>query len=196
MRFALFDNYSRSVQKLVEKSLGCQYRSKSREPPTGIVRARLGNNPASGQTREASMKRKTILGGFAVLVLLMGGTASADDTVTLEGSFVWEREDGQSTGDLTAVLTPHQDSGWDVAFHFVWEDEDHTYLGQATGNLDAGPFEGTAENDNPDNKISFRFSGEFEDGTFTGTHGWIKDDGSLERGGRLTLGRAPTTNTD
>ena len=129
-----------------------------------------------------------LLSVVAVLALAIGGGgAFAEDDVTLEGSFVWARDDGERTGPLTAVMTPAGDDKWDVAFHFTWEDEPHVYLGHATGALGSGPLEGKAESDNPDHLLRFEFSGEFENGTFTGTHGFIQDDGTIRDGGTLTL---------
>lgn len=125
--------------------------------------------------------------GSIALVLALAGVATAGDEVTLDGSFVWVRSDSEHTGALTAVLTPDGDNTWNVAFHFVWEEEPHTYLGQATGTLGSGAFEGTAENDNPEHPLSFRFSGEFENGTFSGTHAFVQEDGSTRDGGTLTL---------
>ncbi len=134
------------------------------------------------------MRSIRLVGGLVALMLVLTGAVAADD-VTLEGSFVWTRDDGDRTGDLRAVFTPAGDDEWTVAFHFVWEDEPHVYMGTATGNLSSGPLEGTAEGDDENHKISFRFSGEVEDGTFTGTHGYITGDGSLKQAGTLTLAR-------
>lgn len=142
------------------------------------------------------MKHLAKLTVLAVLILLAAGPAPADNGVTLEGSFVWTRDDGESTGDLTAVLTPGDENDWDVAFHFVWEDEAHTYLGTANGSLDAGSLSGTAESDNEDNKTTFRFKGEFENGEFNGTHGWVNKEGELEEAGHLTLARRRATTGD
>lgn len=134
------------------------------------------------------MKRQTrLLFGLTVLALTLTGAAFAEGEVTLEGTFVWARDDGDRTGPLTAVMTPAGENEWTVAFHFTWEDEPHTYLGRASGTLGSGALAGTAENDNPDHPLSFRFSGEFEDGTFSGTHGFVQDDGSVKDGGSLTL---------
>lgn len=134
------------------------------------------------------MKRYVhLLCGLAVVALVLTGTAVANDDVTLEGSFVWARQDGDRTGDLTAVMTPGGEDEWSVAFHFTWEDEAHVYLGTASGSLSSGPLEGSAENDDDDHKLSFRFSGDFENGTFNGTHGFVTKDGSLKDGGTLTL---------
>lgn len=125
--------------------------------------------------------------GLGLLALALSGALVANEDVTLEGSFVWARDEGDISGDLSAVMTPAGENQWSVAFHFVWEDEPHTYLGTASGSLTHGELEGVAESDNEDHKISFRFNGAFEDGTFTGTHGWIKEDGTLETAGTLTL---------
>lgn len=125
--------------------------------------------------------------GFALIALALSGVALAGNEVTLEGSFVWARDDGDRTGDLTAVLTPDGENEWSVAFHFDWEGEPHTYLGTANGSLSDGPLEGTAENDSEENPASFRFSGEFEDGTFNGIHRYVNEDGNLQEIGTLTL---------
>ena len=124
---------------------------------------------------------------LGVVVLALAGTAVAAEEVTLEGSFDWARPDGERTGDLSAVMTPSGGGRWSVAFSFVWEDEPHVYLGEATGSLDAGLLEGTAKNDDEDQKLSFRFAGEFEDGTFHGKHSFVKDDGTVQELGTLTL---------
>lgn len=133
---------------------------------------------------------------FFLSLLALGPAVSAgattSDAVTMEGSFVWNRDDVEHTGDLTAVLTPKADGEWAVAFHFLWEEEPRTFLGAATGGLDDGPLAGSAESDDPDHKIYFRFSGTTENGTFRGTHSFVQKDGSLEEGGTLTLARATT----
>jgi hypothetical protein len=125
--------------------------------------------------------------GLALLALTCTGIAMAGEDITLEGSFVWVRPDGESTGDLTAIMTPDGDNAWTVAFKFDWEDGPHVYLGKANGSLVEGLLEGTAESDDEDQKLSFRFTGEFEDGTFRGTHSYVKDDGTVEDMGTLTL---------
>lgn len=122
-------------------------------------------------------------------ILPLAGPAFGDQEVTLTGSFVWARTDGDRTGDLEAVFTPSEEHDWTVAFHFVWEDKDHVYLGTADGNLETGTLRGTAEHLAEDRVITFRFEGEFDEGTFQGSHGWLKDDGTLEHGGTLTLSR-------
>ncbi len=133
------------------------------------------------------MNRTTkLVCGILALALALTGSAMADDEVTLEGSFVWARNDGDIEGDLTAIMTPSGDNEWTVAFHFIWEEEPKTYTGTATGELGTGSLEGTAESGD-ERDLNFRFSGQFEDGTFSGTHSFVQEDGSLQEGGTLTL---------
>ena len=75
--------------------------------------------------------------GLMVFLVAFGGTLAAKD-VTFNGTFVWEREDGNESGEVRAVFTPTGKSAWDVAFHFDWKDEPHIYLGTATGSLSDG----------------------------------------------------------
>ena len=110
----------------------------------------------------------------------------AGDDVTLEGGFVWEKEDGNHDGDLKAILTPTGDGEWDVAFHFDWEDGPHTYTGTCSGSLD-GDFSGSITSDG-DGEMKFKFSGTFEDGKFSGTHNFVTKEGELKHAGTLTLG--------
>lgn len=133
------------------------------------------------------MKRQMLIAAGLALTLALATAGFGADEVRLEGSFVWERNDGDRTGALTAVMTPDGDNEWKVAFHFTWEDEPHTYLGRARGTLDDGPLAGTATSDDPDHLLRFEFRGEFEDGTFRGTHGFVQADGSVKDGGTLTL---------
>jgi len=129
-----------------------------------------------------------ILFGFALLSLALTGAVAAGENVTLEGQFVWARDDGDIPGDLTAVMTPSGENEWSVAFHFVWEEEDHTYKGTAMGSLDSGELKGNAVSDG-DREMNFRFTGTVEEGTFNGTHGFVNDDGEVRDGGTLTLTR-------
>ena len=110
----------------------------------------------------------------------------AGDDVTLEGGFVWEREDGNHEGDLKAILTPTGDGEWDVAFHFDWEDGPHVYTGTCAGSLE-GKFSGDIVSDG-DGDMIFKFSGSFEDGAFSGTHNFVTKEGELKKAGTLTLG--------
>lgn len=136
------------------------------------------------------MKRSCLVLSLCLFFIMpVTGLALDKEDVTLNGSFVWARDDGDRTGDLKAVFTPGEEHDWSVAFHFIWEDEDHVYLGTANGNLESGALSGTAQSDSEDRQISFRFEGEFQNGTFNGSHGWINKDGSLERGGTLTLAK-------
>ena len=123
--------------------------------------------------------------GALVLVALPG---FAGDDVTLEGGFVWERDDGNLDGDLKAVFSPTGDGEWSVAFHFDWEDEPHVYTGSCSGSLD-GELTGDITSDG-DGEMKFKFSGSFEDGAFNGTHGFVTEEGDIKNAGTLTLGSA------
>ena len=128
---------------------------------------------------------------FAVLVLAILAT-QAGEPVTLAGEFVWQRTDGNHDGEVEAIFTPTAPGTWDVAFHFEWEDGPHVYQGTATGDLSTGTLAGEVENDNPDRKGTFRFTGMFEDGKFSGTHGVLQEDGTLRDTGTIRLAR-PTS---
>ena len=110
----------------------------------------------------------------------------AGDDVTLNGEFVWERDDGNRGGDIEAILTPTGDGEWSVAFHFEWEDGPHVYTGTCSGSLD-GELSGEITSDGK-RKMQFKFSGSFEDGAFSGTHSFVTEEGGLRRAGTLTLG--------
>ena len=133
------------------------------------------------------MTRRARMGlGLLVSLAVFAGVLAAED-VTLKGSFVWERNDDNRDGEVTAVFTPTGDTEWAVAFHFNWEDEPHTYKGTATGSLSSGELKGAVEADGDNHKMSFRFSGSFEDGLFTGTHSFVDKSGGLKHSGTLTL---------
>jgi hypothetical protein len=121
-----------------------------------------------------------------VLGLAFGGSFAGDD-VTLEGSYVWNKEDEQITGDLRAVFTEKSKEEWNVSFHFDWEEEPRVFTGTASGNLSTGKLEGDIVSDDEDHKMTFKFQGSFEDGTFTGTHGFVSDEGEVKPAGTLTL---------
>lgn len=107
------------------------------------------------------------------------------EDVTLEGGFVWVRDDGSSEGDLKAVLTPTGEGEWDVSFYFDWEDEARVFSGSCRGSL-AGDWSGDIVSDG-DQESKFKFSGTFKDGMFSGTHGWVGEDGEFSEAGTMTL---------
>jgi len=123
-----------------------------------------------------------LLGAF----LLVAMPGFAGDDVTLQGGFVWEREDGNHEGDLKAVLTATGDGEWDVSFYFDWEDGSHVYTGTCSGSLE-GEFSGDIKSDG-EREMKFKFSGSFEDGMFNGTHNFVTEDGEVKKAGTLTLG--------
>ncbi len=129
-----------------------------------------------------------LLCGVGMLVAVCGIGMAGDD-VTKTGTFVWEREDKEISGDLKAVFTPRGDADnqWDVAFHFDWEDGPHVYRGTATGSLAKGKLQGEVVNDNEEHKSTFRFQGKFKKGKFKGTHSHIGEEGEPKPTGQLTL---------
>ena len=124
---------------------------------------------------------------LAALVLIASPSFAADD-VTLEGGFVWEREDGNQDGDLKAIFTPTGEGEWSVEFQFDWEDGPHVYKGNCSGSLD-GELSGDVVSDG-DREMKFKFSGTFEDGEFSGSHGFVTEEGELKPAGTFTLGSA------
>ncbi|ANM29006.1 hypothetical protein ABI59_04430 [Acidobacteria bacterium Mor1] len=133
------------------------------------------------------MKRTAkIILAAAVLAIFCTGAIAEKTEVTLEGSFVWARDDGDQTGDLKAVFTPNGDDAWNVAFHFEWEGKPHVYAGTASGNLKTGELSGEVESDSEERKTTFNFTGEFADGVFKGTHGAMRD-GELRELGTMEL---------
>ena len=123
---------------------------------------------------------------LGIIFLAAMPSFAGDDDVTLEGGFVWERDDGNHEGDLTATLTPTGDGEWSISFSFEWEDGPHVYTGSCSGSLD-GELSGSITADG-ERKAKFTFSGSFEDGTFSGTHKRVGRDGELKATGTLTLG--------
>ena len=125
-----------------------------------------------------------LLGLFCLVA--MPGFAGDEKTVTLEGGFVWQRGDdeGDAEGALKAVLTPTGEGEWDVTFHFDWEDGEHVYTGSCMGSL-GGELSGKVQSDG-EREMNFKFNGSFEDGKFSGTHGFVNEEGYKEAG-TLTL---------
>lgn len=125
---------------------------------------------------------------LAVLILAGGFAAMASEDVTMQGGYVWQREDGAKEGELTAVFTPNGEGKWNVAFSFDWDDGPHTYTGSCEGSL-SGALSGDIAADGG-RKMNFRFAGAFAEGKFTGTHSFVNEDGSTKDSGTLTLAAA------
>ena len=118
-----------------------------------------------------------------------GVAASAGDTTTLRGEFVWTGAGENGSGKLESTFTPAGRDRWDVSFRFEWRDAPHVYTGNATGSLSEGPLEGQVKND--DKSRNFTFTGTFADGVFHGTHtevGRGRPD-RIEQTGTMTLRR-------
>ncbi len=122
-----------------------------------------------------------------LLVVSLAGVAIAEGEQTLNGTFAWVKDDGESTGDLEAVFTKTGEGKWDVVFHFVWEGKPRAWEGTAQGSLSEGDLAGEVVTGDSDNPTIFKFKGSFTDGAFTGTHGRVRE-GKLSETGTITLG--------
>ena len=121
--------------------------------------------------------------GFLVALPLVAG-----GDVTLQGGFVWENDDGNHEGDLKAIFTPSGEGEWNVSFHFDWEDGAHVYKGTCSGSLD-GKLSGDVVSDG-EREMNFKFSGSFENGSFSGVHNFVTKEGEVKRAGTLTLAQS------
>ena len=133
---------------------------------------------------------KLLILAIALLVALPGLAWAADgatETQTLEGEYVWKRQDKDISGPLKAIFEATGEASWNVAFHFTFEDEEHVYEGTATGSLTDGPLAGEVMTDG-DEPRPFSFTGEFVNGSFEGTHSGMRD-GETHRTGTLSLSR-------
>ena len=136
------------------------------------------------------MKKKL---GLCVLGTILAfaaaaGVATAADEVTMEGTYVWAREDGDKDGPIKAVFTPADKGSWNVKFYFDWDDGPHVYSGTCSGSLEDGELEGDITSDG-EREMKFKFSGTFADGTFSGTHAFVNEDGGLNESGTITFAR-------
>ena len=131
------------------------------------------------------MKRTVLLCvATALLLLVPAGSALAEgDTHTLTGEYHWTERGAK--GELEAIFTPTGKGTWDVSFNFEFRGRAHTYSGTAEGSLTEGALSGTVLND--DKRRTFKFSGAFEDGTFSGTHSEMRDNGEAATGS-MSLG--------
>ena len=76
---------------------------------------------------------------------------------------------------------------YDVDFRFEWEGKPRVFSGTAVGSLSSGTLDGRVTNDTKEH--TFIFTGSFEDGTFSGTHAVVAEDGALKDTGTLQLAR-------
>lgn len=132
------------------------------------------------------MKRLTL--AVIALTLLVAPPLLAADSQTLNGEFIWERDEENIVGDLKAVFEPTGENTWNVAFYFHFNDDDHIYTGTAKGNLTDGELEGEVMSDD-DEPHPYSFTGTFAaDGSFSGIHHYAGGD-EPARTGTITLGR-------
>lgn len=137
------------------------------------------------------MKYASLLAATLVALVTFALPTTAQDpapaepsVTTLIGAYHWER--GETEGDLKAVFTPTGDATWDVAFHFDFRGDPHTYTGEAKGSLTDGSLEGTVLNE--DKNRTFNFEGTVQEGKFEGTHSEVGGRRGSRRTGTLSLG--------
>lgn len=128
------------------------------------------------------MKRAILLCVLAVLFVL-STAAHGEEATTLTGEFVWSHR--STTGALEAIFTPKGDGKWDVVFHFEFRGKPHVYTGTAEGSLTDGTLSGTVLNENQ--RRTFAFSGDVQEGRFSGRHSEVEN-GREKSTGTLTLG--------
>jgi hypothetical protein len=134
-----------------------------------------------------SMKRQALAALALLILCVVVPWALAAETQTLEGEFVWERDDEDIAGPLKAVFEPTGEAAWNVAFYFTFEDRSHVYTGTAEGSLTEGELKGEVTSDS-DEPQSYRFSGSFAaDGSFEGTHFYLGD-GEARQTGTIRFG--------
>lgn len=107
---------------------------------------------------------------------------TAADTRVLVGEYQWRHQN--QPGPLRAEFTATGEEQWDVAFHFTFDGRDRIYLGTAEGSFLVGEFEGIVRSD--DERRTFTFEAEIEDGKFEGTHAETTP-GRAGRTGTMTL---------
>ncbi len=132
-----------------------------------------------------ALRCRTLLLLLAALTLASPLLAETPAAQTLTGTFLWEQ--GEEQGNLKAVFTPAEKAGsWQVAFHFQFQGQPHTYSGTAVGQLGQGSLSGRVHNE--EGHRAFTFQGEFRDGRFQGNHAEVKGGGE-QRTGTLSLGK-------
>ena len=128
------------------------------------------------------MKKIVWLLAVPVVVALHLAGAVAEENRTRVGEFVW---DSGGQGTLEAVFTATGEGRWDVVFRFKFRGERHVYTGTAEGSLTDGTLSGTVLNENQ--RRTFTFSGDVQEGRFSGRHSEVQN-GREKSTGTLTLG--------
>ena len=81
------------------------------------------------------MKKLAPIAALAVLfVCTHAGNECVQETVILTGEYVWD----DKKGDLKAVFVETGEGGWDVRFHYTWDDQASIWEGTARGGLSEG----------------------------------------------------------
>lgn len=94
--------------------------------------------------------------------------ADAEGGRTLRGEY----RSNHGDGPVKATFTPSGDRLWNVRFDFTFNGRSHTYEGTAEGSFAEGRLQGRVENEY--GRRTFAFRGEFENGTFRGSHAEVR----------------------
>lgn len=133
----------------------------------------------------------TALATLATLLVavpsLLATETQTTETQTLQGEFIWERSDKNTSGPLRAVFESTGEATWNVAFHFTFDDKKHVYAGTAEGSLTEGKLHGRVMTDGEE-PSPFEFEGTFAEGSFEGTHASLRE-GEPRPTGTITLSR-------
>ncbi len=127
--------------------------------------------------------------GFALLAILLPALPTgAGNKQTLTGSYVWN---SGRPSKLKAVFTATGEDRWDVAFHFRFRSSPETFRGTAEGSLSGGTLKGEVKNRGGRGSRTFSFHGEFENGTFRGTHAEVFGRRESSTGSLTLKGQGP-----
>ena len=126
------------------------------------------------------MNKAVLLAVIVSLVVTAPLGLGAEGSRTLTGKY----SSGNGSGPLEAIFQPAGEGRWKVEFHFRFQGRAHTFSGTALGSLSDGGLEGKVRNES--GKRTFTFEGEFEGGTFQGTHAELERRGP-EATGTMTL---------
>ncbi len=128
------------------------------------------------------------LPGLLLALLLPALPTGAGDKQTLTGSYVWN---SGRPSQLKAEFIATGEGRWDVAFRFRFRDGPEVFRGTAEGSLTEGALEGRVKNRGGRGSRTFAFRGEFENGTFRGTHAEVMGRRESSTGTLTLKGQGP-----
>ena len=114
--------------------------------------------------------RGFVLPTLALCLLLSAPApgAEVEGRRTLRGEY----RSNWGDGPVKATFTASGSRLWQVRFDFTFNGRSRTYEGTAEGSFAEGRIQGRVRNEY--GRRTFTFRGEFEDGTFRGTHAEVK----------------------